>query len=71
MVPFLKMIQPNPDLHIVYFHGNAEDIGQSIEFLEPIYKKLNANIYAIEYPNYGTYNSESKVRVSDRIKSDA
>lgn len=40
---------------IIYFHGNAEDIGLSCSFLEPIIEENNITIYALEYPTYGTY----------------
>jgi len=66
-VPFLCIVAPEPILNLIYFHGNAEDIGYSRYFLEPLAKKINANIYAIEYPSYGHYKSK-RTEISDTIK---
>lgn len=58
MVPYLYILVQEPKINIIYFHGNAEDIGYCRYFLEPLAKKINANIYAMEYPSYGQYKSK-------------
>lgn len=69
--PYICLLSKNSNINIIYFHGNAEDIGYSLEFLTPIQKKLNANIYSLEYPTYGTYEVTFPARISNGIKEDA
>lgn len=40
---------------LIYFHGNAEDVGLSYEMLDHIRSSLKINILAVEYPGYGIY----------------
>jgi len=40
---------------MIYFHGNAEDLGHSVEFILSLRVKLKMNILAVEYPGYGIY----------------
>jgi len=53
---------------LIYFHGNAEDLGHSYEFLHdlsltfkvtPLGFSNQLNILAVEYPGYGIYRNES------------
>ena len=37
----------------MFFHGNAEDIGQCYKFCKTISSLLNVNVLAVEYPGYG------------------
>jgi len=51
---------------LIYFHGNAEDIGLSYEMLDHIRSSLKINVLSVEYPGYGIYLdkdgcSESKI----------
>jgi hypothetical protein len=55
---------------LIYFHGNAEDIGLSYRDLDILKKSLKINILAMEYPGYGVYQ-DSKGCDSDKIKADA
>jgi hypothetical protein len=41
---------------MLYFHGNAEDLGYANEFLVNLKNELKVNILAVEYPGYGLYN---------------
>jgi hypothetical protein len=41
---------------LIYFHGNAEDIGLSYEMLDHLKSSLKINILAVEFPGYGIYN---------------
>jgi len=43
---------------IIFFHGNAEDIGISYEMLDHLRTALKINILAVEYPGYGIYDEE-------------
>ncbi len=41
---------------LLYFHGNAEDIGHSISLLNSMRNFLKINVMAMEYPGYGLAN---------------
>lgn len=45
---------------LVYFHGNAEDIGHSVSILHSLRKYLNMNVFAMEYPGYGLISRYSR-----------
>ena len=59
--PFLLIKSPrvqSPN-YIIYFHGNACDLG-NIEFeLREIAKHSNSNLLAVEYPGYGLFDDEA------------
>jgi pimeloyl-ACP methyl ester carboxylesterase len=40
---------------LIYFHGNAEDIGNSKDLLTVVKTYLKINCLAMEYPGYGIY----------------
>ena len=42
-----------PDLVIIYMHGNGEDIGCSLPLYERLAEECNAIVFAPEYPGYG------------------
>ena len=43
---------------LIYFHGNAEDLG-SCNFLMSLFKRrLNVRVLAVEYPGYGLFGYE-------------
>jgi len=44
---------------ILYFHGNAEDAGILIEYLQNFRNWFMVNVMAVEYPGYGLYCSKS------------
>ncbi len=54
---------------LIYFHGNAEDIGLSYRDLDILKKSLKINILAIEYPGYGLYKDDDGCS-ADKIKED-
>lgn len=47
-------------ISLLYFHGNAEDIGHSVQMLDEFRLYLKANIFAIEYPGYGPSTQTDK-----------
>ena len=51
---YLPYIQGSAKL-IIFFHGNAEDLGYSYEMLDHMRSSLKINILAVEYPSYGIY----------------
>ena len=40
---------------LLFFHGNAEDLGISYQMLDHMRSMLHVNILAMEYPSYGAY----------------
>lgn len=44
---------------MVYFHGNAEDIGSSYDFILKMTIAFGCSVLAVEYPGYGLYQQES------------
>jgi len=40
---------------LIYFHGNAEDLGLSMQLLEHLRSSLKVHVLALEYPGYGIY----------------
>ena len=43
---------------ILYSHGNAEDVGISIPYLEQLSRKLQVSVLAYEYPGYSISSSK-------------
>ena len=52
---FLPYLKGSTKL-IIFFHGNAEDIGISYEMLDHMRTALKINVLAVEYPGYGVYD---------------
>jgi abhydrolase domain-containing protein 17 len=40
---------------MIYFHGNAEDLGLSYEIVDMLRSVLHMHVLAVEYPGYGVY----------------
>ena len=40
---------------ILYFHGNAEDLGLAYDLLDHMRNNLRMHVLGIEYPGYGIY----------------
>jgi len=47
---------------VLYFHGNAEDIGLASNFTKKLAIGLKANVLSIEYPGYGVYEGDSNAK---------
>jgi len=47
---------------ILFFHGNAEDIGYASEFARKLSFGLKADVLSVEYPGYGVYEGETNAR---------
>jgi len=41
---------------MLYFHGNAEDVGDNLELLNTLRNKYNLSVLAVEYPGYGFFS---------------
>lgn len=58
-IPCLYMpYLPGSSKLLIYFHGNAEDVGLSYEMLDHMRAALKINVLAMEYPGYGIYAEE-------------
>ena len=44
---------------LIYFHGNAEDLGTASDFLSCFRDNLRINVLGVEYPGYGFYNGKA------------
>ena len=42
---------------VLYFHGNAEDIGLAFDLLYLFGQRMNMHVMAVEYPGYGLYKT--------------
>lgn len=45
---------------LIYFHGNAEDIGTSFDIVDMLRTVIGMNVLSVEYPGYGIYKGKSK-----------
>ena len=45
---------------MLYFHGNAEDVGHNFMFLYRLNEIYNCSVLAMEYPGYGFFTNEIK-----------
>lgn len=44
---------------LLYFHGNAEDVGLAYELMDHLRSTLMIHVLAVEYPGYGLYAGKS------------
>jgi abhydrolase domain-containing protein 17 len=51
---FLPYSQGSSKL-MIYFHGNAEDLGQAYQLLNHLRNTLKIHVLAVEFPGYGIY----------------
>ena len=54
---------------VLYFHGNAEDIGLAFDLLYLFGQRMQMHVLAIEYPGYGLYKTSKSSE--EQIKQDA
>lgn len=54
---------------IIYFHGNAEDIGLAFDLLYLFGQRMEMHVLAVEYPGYGLYKTQKPNE--EFIKQDA
>ena len=45
--------KPGAKFTLVYFHGNAEDLGTSVEYLEMLRDRLGVSVFSWDYRGYG------------------
>lgn len=44
---------------LIFFHGNAEDIGLASDLLSFVKDLLKVHVLAVEYPGYGVYEGSA------------
>lgn len=54
---------------ILYFHGNAEDIGLAFDLLYMFGQEMGMHMIAVEYPGYGLYKTSKPDE--QKMKEDA
>lgn len=54
---FLQYLEGSSKI-MIYFHGNAEDLGLSYEIIDTLRSVLHIHILAVEYPGYGVYSGD-------------
>lgn len=47
---------------MLYFHGNAEDIGLAYQLVDHLRSTLMIHVLAVEYPGYGLYPGKSNAK---------
>ena len=51
-IPAIFLRRPNAVFTIIYSHGNAEDVGLSLQYLDLLSVSCECNVFAYEYPGY-------------------
>ena len=54
---FLQYLEGSSKV-MIYFHGNAEDLGLSYEIIDTLRSVLHIHVLAVEYPGYGVYSGK-------------
>jgi alpha-beta hydrolase superfamily lysophospholipase len=54
---------------VLYFHGNAEDIGLAFDLLYMFGSEMGMHVIAVEYPGYGLYKTSKPSE--NQMKEDA
>lgn len=54
---------------LLFFHGNAEDLGLAFDLLYLVGQRLKMHVLAVEYPSYGLYKDTEPTE--ERILEDA
>ncbi|KAL3937482.1 MAG: hypothetical protein SGBAC_007419 [Bacillariaceae sp.] len=57
-VPAVHIEQPGAEFTIIYSHGNAEDVGISLRYLDALSHNMRASVIAYEYPGYSISEGE-------------
>ena len=40
---------------MIYFHGNAEDVGHNLDLFATLRERFNVSVLGVEYPGYGFF----------------
>mmetsp|Transcript_25557 Transcript_25557/g.55875 ORF Transcript_25557/g.55875 Transcript_25557/m.55875 type:complete len:275 (-) Transcript_25557:177-1001(-) len=51
-IPVIHIKRPNAKFTVIYSHGNAEDVGLSLPYLDLLSERCNCSVLAYEYPGY-------------------
>lgn len=61
-VAVLEVTHPDPAGTVLFAHGNAEDIGESRQFLEAYRDDAGVTVYALDYRGYGLSDGKAGFR---------
>eukprot|EP00347_Sterkiella_histriomuscorum_P003243 403365040 len=67
-IPCLYLPHENETKILLFFHGNAEDVGIAFDVLQELKNCLKLSVLAMEYPGYGLYHGSPD---SDQMLEDA
>ncbi|CAK82557.1 unnamed protein product (macronuclear) [Paramecium tetraurelia] len=67
---FLENEDKSTNNYIIYFHGNGENIENSLNMLQRFTDYLKTHFILVEYPGYGNYQS-TIVTTAEQIEKDA
>mmetsp|Transcript_2533 Transcript_2533/g.5881 ORF Transcript_2533/g.5881 Transcript_2533/m.5881 type:complete len:366 (+) Transcript_2533:1-1098(+) len=68
-LPCLWFEAPQAANVMLFFHGNAEDIGMSFSFVKHMRDQFKVNVLAIEYPGYGMLKRSQRASEENILKS--
>ena len=51
-IPAIHIRRPSAKFTVIYSHGNAEDVGLSLPYLDLMSELIDCNVLAYEYPGY-------------------
>ena len=67
-VPAMSALSPRAKLTILYSHGNGCDLAECYGNVTEYSRKLNANVYAYEYPGYGVTQNTNEVATAEGLR---
>jgi len=57
-IPAVDIRRPDSEFTILYSHGNAEDVGLSLQILDAMSACCGCSVFAYEYPGYSVSDGE-------------
>ena len=61
-IPAIHIRRPNARFTVIYSHGNAEDVGLSLAYLDMLVHVCECSVFAYEYPGYSISEGEPSER---------
>ena len=61
-IPAIHIRRPNARFTVIYSHGNAEDIGLSLQYLDLLAETCDCSVFAYEYPGYSISEGDPSER---------
>jgi acetyl esterase/lipase len=67
---FVNNRNPTTDKVLIYFHGNAEDIGLAQYMMQDVCTAWNCHAVCVEYPTYGIYDAKGVDLEQEQFEKD-